>query len=176
MMILISFHGIFANCLCGKYIRYLVIIYVDQLPAVGGSSVSSTSDWRFFSGGQLSIRECRPRKIFFPIYLPLLLIVKGSTFVKILGILTDQVWFQSPGFSYSCDAIFSVWFCYDQQYVVFLLRHFILQSYFCVFSEFEFADDVLLSRKLIQRAIASLSFIMILISCFCYFQPSVFEY
>ena len=28
----------------GKYIRYLVIIYVDQLPAVGGSSVSSTSD------------------------------------------------------------------------------------------------------------------------------------
>ena len=46
-------------------------------------------------------------------------------------------WFSPKG----CDTIFSFWFCYDQQHIVFLMRQFILQLYLCVLFEFSYADD-----------------------------------
>ena len=97
---------------------------------------------------------------------------KGSNSLNILGGLTDQVWFQFPGFSYSCDTIFSVFSCYEH-HVVSLLKH----SYcrfmcLCMFLVFV-CRCCILFKEINTKSFKFLSFIMILISCFCFLQSSV---
>ena len=79
----------------------------------GRTSVSATPNEDILSGTDVSGRPFIQRYLLsFICFLSTL--CRGSNSLKILGGLTDQVWFQSPGFSYSCDIIFSVWFCYEQ--------------------------------------------------------------
>ena len=110
-----------------RYIRYFASLMVFWVQVDEGWLVSTTPKMKTFSVGQMSHIDYRPRDIFFPIYLLLLLFVRVPIF------RTCETTRLAPVLQ-SCDTNVLSVFLVMKSSSVFLLRHLILHNHsFCIF-------------------------------------------